>query len=121
LIISEFAINDTFGHTVGDDVLKIIARLTTDSLRSKDVAARYGGEEFVLVIHTNLGAAVMVCERLRKRIEGYAWEQIMPDLHITVTLGVCADTSLENHEKMLDAADKNLFIGKRNGKNQVHA
>jgi diguanylate cyclase (GGDEF)-like protein len=114
-------VNDTFGHTVGDDVLKIIARLTTDSLRSKDVAARYGGEEFVLVIHTNLSAAVMVCERLRRRIEAHSWEQIIPGLSITVTLGVCADTSLSNHEKMLDAADKNLFIGKRNGKNQVQA
>jgi diguanylate cyclase (GGDEF)-like protein len=114
-------VNDTFGHTVGDDVLKIIARLTTDSLRSKDVAARYGGEEFVLVIRANLPEAIAVCERLRQRIQGYTWEHVASNLAITVTLGVCADIALENHEKMLDTADKNLFIGKCNGKNQVHA
>jgi diguanylate cyclase (GGDEF)-like protein len=112
-------VNDTFGHTVGDDVLKVIAHLATDSLGDKDMAARYGGEEFVLVIHANLPDAIVVCEHLRKRIETYSWEQIALNLSITVTLGVCSDTSLENHEKMLDAADKNLFIGKRNGKNQV--
>jgi diguanylate cyclase (GGDEF)-like protein len=114
-------VNDNFGHTVGDDVLKIIAHLAKDSLRTGDIAARYGGEEFALVIHAHLDAATKACERLRTRVAGYSWNQVAPGLAITVTIGLSSDTELENHEKMLDAADKNLFIGKRNGKNQVQA
>jgi diguanylate cyclase (GGDEF)-like protein len=114
-------VNDNFGHMVGDEVLKVISHLANDSLRSGDIAARYGGEEFALVIHAHLDAATKACERLRTRVEGYSWDKIVPNLAITITIGLSADTSLENHEKLLDAADKHLFIGKRNGKNQVQA
>jgi diguanylate cyclase (GGDEF)-like protein len=114
-------VNDTFGHGIGDEVLRIMAKLAKDSLRTGDIAARYGGEEFALVIHTSLDKAILVCERLRERVQDYLWQKIHPDLQITITIGVCADTKLENHEKMLHVADENLYLGKRSGKNQVRA
>ncbi len=114
-------VNDTYGHAVGDQVLKIIAKLAKDSLRTGDIAARYGGEEFALVIHTSLEPAIRACERLRTRFETYPWDEVHLGLQVTLTIGVCADTQLENFEKMLNAADELLYVGKRNGKNQVRA
>jgi diguanylate cyclase (GGDEF)-like protein len=114
-------VNDTFGHGIGDDVLKVMAKLAKDSLRTGDIAARYGGEEFALVIHTSLDKAIRACERLRMRVETYNWQEICPNLQVTITVGVCADTDLENHEKMLNTADEKLYLGKRSGKNQVRA
>jgi diguanylate cyclase (GGDEF)-like protein len=114
-------VNDTYGHGVGDNVLKVMAKLAKDSLRTGDIAARYGGEEFALVIHTSLDKATRACERLRVRVETYPWDEIHPELKVTITVGVCADTNLENHEKMLNVADEKLYVGKRSGKNQVQA
>ncbi|MEY4529755.1 MAG: hypothetical protein RLZZ156_476, partial [Deinococcota bacterium] len=65
--------------------------------------------------------ATRACERLRLRVETYDWTEIHAELKVTITVGVCADTTLENHEKMLNVADEKLYIGKRSGKNQVHA
>ncbi|MFN3266927.1 MAG: diguanylate cyclase [Deinococcales bacterium] len=112
-------VNDHFGHAIGDGVLKIVATLVKDGLRLGDIAARYGGEEFSLVLSANLEQALHACERLRLKIQTHAWADVHPDLSVTVTIGICADTTLENHEKMLGAADEKLYFGKRNGKNQV--
>jgi diguanylate cyclase (GGDEF)-like protein len=112
-------VNDTYGHGVGDEVLKVVAHLIQDSLRSHDLAARYGGEEFALVIHANPEQALKVCERLRVKVQQYPWSELGANLSVTVTVGLSSNTELENHEKMLHAADANLYFGKRNGKNQV--
>lgn len=112
-------VNDTFGHSIGDEVLKIVANLAKDSLRNNDIAARYGGEEFSLVLNANLEQAQSACERLRARVQAYPWAKILPNLGVTVTIGICADTTLENHEKMLNIADEKMYFGKRHGKNQV--
>ncbi len=112
-------VNDTYGHAIGDEVLKIMAKLAKDSLRTGDIAARYGGEEFALVVHAGFEHAMRACERLRVLVEKHPWSEVHPSLSVTITVGVCADTSLENHEKMLNYADEKLYVGKRSGKNQV--
>jgi diguanylate cyclase (GGDEF)-like protein len=114
-------VNDVYGHAVGDEVLKMMAKLAKEGLRSDDFVARYGGEEFALVIHVDLEKAILVCERLRSRVESHAWHDIHSDLQVTITVGICSDTQLVNHEKMLDLADEKLYLGKRSGKNQVKA
>jgi diguanylate cyclase (GGDEF)-like protein len=83
---------------------------------------RYGGEEFVLVLaQVRLEQALMVAEKLRAKVEAYPWYELHPDLRITVSIGLCADTTLEHHERMLAVADDKMYVAKRNGKNQVQA
>jgi PleD family two-component response regulator len=63
----------------------------------------------------------MVAEKLRAQVEAYPWYSLHPDLRITVSVGICADITLEHHERMLAVADDKMYLAKRNGKNQVHA
>jgi diguanylate cyclase (GGDEF)-like protein len=114
-------VNDTFSHAIGDQVLQAISYLMRLSLRGNDVAARYGGEEFVLALpNTTLEHAELVCERLRLRIANHNWASIHPQLeNITVSIGISDDISVANHEKLLDLADRQMYIAKRSGKNRV--
>ncbi|CAN5833563.1 hypothetical protein BH24DEI2_BH24DEI2_02800 [soil metagenome] len=83
------SVNDRFGHGVGDSVLKIMAEVFAQSLRSADVAARFGGEEFVLVLpETSLSDAALVCERVCQRVAAYPWADLHPELQVTVSIGV---------------------------------
>lgn len=116
------AINDTFSHQVGDEVLIEVATLFKKAVRQSDILARYGGEEFVLAMpDTPLEVALIVCERLRYSIESHLWQNIHPDLRVTISLGISSDLSAGNFEKMISLADEKLYQAKRNGKNQVCA
>ncbi len=113
-------INDQFGHTTGDEVLRAVAKLIGDEVRDADVVARYGGEEFVVLFpETPHGVARSICERLREVVESYAWDDIADGLSVTISMGVCADTKLPNYEAMLSQADENLYRAKEGGRNRV--
>ena len=113
-------INDLFSHGTGDDVLRVVAELFSDSTWGSDAVARYGGEEFVVVFKdTGSEQALRLAEQLRRRVEAYSWHELHPRLAVTLSIGVCADTGLGSHERMLSLADDNLYRAKRSGKNQV--
>lgn len=113
-------INDRFSHQVGDDVLRLVAQMLESNCRGADFAARYGGEEFVLVFpQTNQSGALIACERVRQRIENYPWNDIYPHLRVTVSIGISSDPTLPDHEKLLAAADEQLYAAKRAGRNRV--
>jgi len=113
-------VNDNFSHLVGDMVLQTVAGIIQANARSTDIVARYGGEEFVLVLpRTAPEAAIRVCERIRQAVEDHNWSNIHPNLGVTLSLGLCSDIGLPNHEKMLDAADTKLYQAKRAGKNRI--
>jgi diguanylate cyclase (GGDEF)-like protein len=113
-------INDRFSHQVGDQVLIQVAKILKGSIRISDVVARFGGEEFVgLFPETPLKEAVSVCERLREGIAEFSWQDVHPDLKVTISIGVCADTSLKDVYAMIDQADAKLYEAKRSGKNIV--
>lgn len=113
-------INDTFSHAVGDDVLRYIAKIFQQHTRETDLVARYGGEEFVIVFtNTSLEQACRAAEKIREQVQTYAWHDIHPDLCVTLSGGVCADTSLETYEQMLSVADEYLYRAKENGRNQI--
>ncbi|GIW26541.1 tetratricopeptide repeat protein [Meiothermus sp.] len=114
------AINDTYSHQVGDEVLKTTAALFKETLPQAELIARYGGEEFVVVFpQTPLLEAAAACERLRRRIEVHDWSPIHPDLVVTVSIGVSDAPAASNHEKLLMAADLYLYEAKRKRRNQV--
>ena len=113
-------VNDRYSHAVGDAALRAVATLLSSQVRHTDLVARFGGEEFVLVlVQTDADAALRVCEKLRAAVERHDWETIQPGLALTISIGVCADTSLAGHERMLAAADRNLYVAKAGGRNRV--
>ena len=115
------AINDSYGHQVGDEVLRAVGRVLSASVRQVDLAARYGGEEFAVIVpETDLEGAVQLAERLRVALEN---EQVaLPDgSHVTVTasFGAAVKGDLPRAEELVAAADETLYEAKRAGKNRV--
>ncbi|MEA2448874.1 MAG: hypothetical protein QOG63_806 [Thermoleophilaceae bacterium] len=109
-------VNDTLGHTAGDDVLCAIARVAGELVRPADSFARVGGEEFALLLpETSQLEALLVAERLRR---GVASARVLPDRAVTISAGVATfpedATTLEELESKADGA---LYWSKRNGKN----
>jgi diguanylate cyclase (GGDEF)-like protein len=113
-------VNDRHSHAVGDAALRAVAKLLSSQVRHTDLVARFGGEEFVLVlVETDADAALRVCEKLRAAVERHAWDAVHPGLALTISIGVCADTTLAGHERMLASADRNLYLAKAGGRNRV--
>jgi diguanylate cyclase (GGDEF)-like protein len=112
-------INDTYGHDVGDEVLKSLANIIADSLRKTDTVIRWGGEEFLLILgNVNTMTACFILEKLRNNIENASFAMHGLSLRITVTIGV-ASLQLDDIEGSISASDKNLYSGKTTGKNKV--
>lgn len=116
------SINDTYGHPVGDTVLKSLAHIIKRDCRDVDIPVRYGGEEFLIALpEVNAEGAQVVAERLRKTLarEVVTHEDIQ--LSVTASLGVaCYPDDAENQHQLLELADKALYLSKRMGRNQVH-
>jgi diguanylate cyclase (GGDEF)-like protein len=116
--------NDTYGHAVGDDVLKRAAELYRSSVRSTDLVARYGGEEFaVMMPETALEDGITFAEKIRHMIETTPLETQQGPLNVTVSLGVASvpHSRIRSAKELIVAADKALYRAKRNGRNQVQA
>jgi len=113
-------VNDRYGHAVGDDVLKAIARLLTENTRSTDLLARMGGEEFiVLFVGTPLPVAADICERLRHAVQAYDWNSIAAGLRVTISVGLCDAMEGIDVRQLLERADASLYTAKRAGRNRV--
>jgi diguanylate cyclase (GGDEF)-like protein len=113
--------NDTYGHLVGDAVLKETAHIAKSSTREIDHIARYGGEEFSAILpETDRAGAILVAERIRKRIEGNIFKAYDEKLKITVSIGLAVypDDS-EELADLVERADKALYAAKNSGKNIV--
>ena len=113
-------INDTYGHGVGDEVLRRFANLLQDALRGSDYTARLGGEEFILVLNgAELDRAEQVCDRLRERLENTSFKDLHPGLKVTVSIGVAAFQPGESIDQTLTRADHCLYRAKTEGRNRV--
>ena len=116
--------NDTYGHACGDYVLKKVAEIISDSIREEDLASRYGGEEFtVLLCNAGKDEAMLVAERIRKRIEQTTVFYEGHNMQITISGGISVfnvETNPVRSAKILvDQADKALYVSKRTGRNRV--
>ncbi|PKL50186.1 MAG: hypothetical protein CVV42_04140 [Candidatus Riflebacteria bacterium HGW-Riflebacteria-2] len=114
--------NDTWGHQIGDMVLREVAKIVRDNARDTDIAARYGGEEFgVILPETDYEGAMLLAERLRERVETAAFKGPQGDLKVTLSVGVSTMPKLqpETALEMIKFADDALYICKRNGRNRV--
>ncbi|HEX6535975.1 MAG TPA: diguanylate cyclase [Gemmatimonadaceae bacterium] len=117
-------INDTYGHVMGDEVLRGVARMLQREARAVDIVARYGGEEFVVVLpETPQEGAVSLAERIRSRVadtpplagSDYGW------LRVTVSIGVATVPSprVNSPEELIALADEALYRAKAQGRNRV--
>ena len=124
-------VNDTWGHGVGDEVLKEVAQRASRNLRNFDLVARLGGEEFVVIMPDTDGSQAMaVAERLRRRIaeEPFAVSAPVGKIDVTISIGVAvadwtldADGKPESGDALLRRADTALYQAKRSGRNRVVA
>jgi diguanylate cyclase (GGDEF)-like protein len=117
-------INDTYGHAVGDDVLKRAAALFRTSVRSTDLVARYGGEEFaVMMPETALPDGTTFAEKIRHLIETTPLETQAGPVTATVSIGVASvpHSRIHSAKELIVAADRALYRAKRSGRNQVQA
>jgi diguanylate cyclase (GGDEF)-like protein len=113
-------INDQFSHATGDAVLRQVGEILRSHMRLSDLVARYGGEEFVIAFpETELPQAAALCDKLRAMIEGFPWQQVHPDLKVTMSMGVYADVAAGTAEAMLQKADALLYRAKQTGRNRV--
>lgn len=116
-------INDTYGHPIGDEVLRRVAHNLKQTVRTSDMVFRYGGEEFVILLsNTALKGARMLAERLRVAVANMEMGDIAPGLHLTASLGVAAlSHPQETPEQLLKRADEALYHAKRQGRDRVAA
>jgi diguanylate cyclase (GGDEF)-like protein len=115
--------NDHYGHVLGDECLKQVAKVLQSGRRVSDLTARIGGEEFSVILPaTDIDGAMTVAETLRRRIEGLRVEHMRSPMGVvTASFGVAVATN-DGNEKIQDvmqAADKALYGAKENGRNRV--
>ena len=116
--------NDTFGHKIGDEVLRLVARTLIDNVKGRDTAARYGGEEFAIILpDTTIASACAVAEKVRgamasrrivRRNSGTDYGQV------TLSVGVAMLRDADDADALVGRADEALYVAKRNGRNRVH-
>jgi diguanylate cyclase (GGDEF)-like protein len=115
------SVNDTYGHPVGDAVLRRVARVLADQVRKVDLVARYGGEEFAMVLEETDGeGARLLCERVRQEIAAQVMSSDQGPFRVTLSLGV-ASYPADGSEKQLliERADQALYAAKEGGRNRT--
>lgn len=115
-------INDQHGHTVGDEVLRALARIMLNNIRTTDCAGRFGGDEFCIVLrNTHLDHAIHVAERIREQVQAMRVRGA-PDLRMSTSIGIAAaDHQYANLRAWANAADTELYQAKTEGRNRVAA
>jgi two-component system cell cycle response regulator len=114
------SVNDTYGHPVGDQVLRGVAAILAKEARTTDLVARYGGEEFAVVMpETDTPGAMVIAERIRQRIAALVTETGQGPLQVTMSLGVATypDDGQQKAE-LVERADGCLYHAKRHGRNR---
>ncbi|MDF1588656.1 MAG: GGDEF domain-containing protein [Gammaproteobacteria bacterium] len=113
-------VNDTYGHSSGDQALKSLAEVITETMRGSDIAFRYGGEEFVLILsNTDAQAAVSVAERIRVAASQLFCTDGKRSFGFTISLGVAQLNRGEKGSALFDRADHALYQAKKAGRNQT--
>jgi diguanylate cyclase (GGDEF)-like protein len=113
-------VNETFSHDVGDRALQELGRLLETALAAPSFVARLGGDKFLAVLPgLDLSAAAEVLESIRAAVEGHAWERIVGDLRLTVSVGAAMAYATDTPTALLARSDRNLYAAKKAGRNRV--
>lgn len=115
-------LNDSYGHQVGDDVLRHLGGLISSSVRDTDVAGRYGGEEFcILLPHTDHAGAMTLAARLHETVRTSEFPTLAGMLHVTISMGVSSSDlpGIDSTEALVKVADEALYRAKKEGRDRV--
>ncbi len=111
-------INDTYGHSYGDEVLKEFVQVVKSQLRPTDILGRWGGEEFLVVAPISTKMDGIACgERIRRAVAAHRFPP--PGTPVTCSIGVCASSGADAQETLIELADKAMYQAKQRGRNQV--
>lgn len=114
-------LNDKYGHSAGDEVLKAVASTLKARVSSDDIVCRYGGEEFTIIFPgTSLSLAHIAAERARAAIGAMSLQFEGRPLHVTASVGLAEMRPGENAEEVLKRADEALYVSKRDGRDCGH-
>jgi two-component system, sensor histidine kinase LadS len=114
------AINDRYGHDMGDSSLRATAQLLVQQCRTGDAVARWGGEEFLLLLpQTTLEEALLLAERLRQAIAAVSLQSGLDQVTLSASFGVIGRDRQEHLEQLINAADERLYQAKQHGRNRV--
>ncbi|MBU1218597.1 diguanylate cyclase [Myxococcota bacterium] len=115
------SVNDTYGHPVGDVVIKRVASILKKRVRNIDLAARYGGEEFAMVLEsTDTEGAMALAERIRQEVENEVFESELGEFKASISLGIATYPIEGMHkQQLIEKADKALYYAKQHGRNQA--
>jgi diguanylate cyclase (GGDEF)-like protein len=113
-------VNDNYGHAAGDEILKTVANVVQNCIRSSDILFRSGGEEFILVLsNTGKRGALLLAERIRKAIEKHKFIYNDTVISVTASIGVSCYEKGDNSESLYEKADNALYQAKHAGRNCV--
>jgi len=113
-------INDTYGHAVGDSLLKTFAATLTESTRESDLVFRTGGEEFLIILcKTDIEGAIRLADRLRKAINSINFSQHNQTIPLTASVGVASYVSGDSTMTLSERADQALYRAKQQGRDRV--
>lgn len=113
-------VNDQHGHQIGDEVLKALAKLMLQSVRSGDVVCRFGGEEFVILMpDTSLDNGLRALTRLRDSVNGHPWNLLTAGLSVSISCGVASTRSPDRLDDLFRVADERLYFAKQHGRDLI--
>jgi diguanylate cyclase (GGDEF)-like protein/PAS domain S-box-containing protein len=116
------AVNDRFGHSVGDEVIRTFAGLLKNQMRATDYLARYGGDEFVVMLRgVSLGGAMQPLQRICEAVAKHDWSTLAPGMTLSSSIGVASAHADESVDDTFTRADAALYDAKLAGKNRVVA
>jgi len=126
LIVADFdnlkSVNDTYGHPVGDDVLRMVGEILRDASRETDILARYGGDEFVILLpQTNVRNACNMADRILIRIRNHVFRVQNDEFTSSLSMGIATvpHDGVNTPQNFLECADRALYEAKHGGKNRV--
>lgn len=113
-------VNDNYGHTAGDQLIRAVVDAVCGSLRETDLVSRYGGDEFTILLNnTARRGALVLAENVRKKIENVTCQFEDNTIKVTVSMGVASLTSRGKHAGLFVRADQALYEAKRRGRNCI--
>ena len=113
------AVNDSYGHDVGDQVIRAAGEVIRNAMRTTDMVYRYGGDEFVgALMHTDAKGAEDVCERIRQGVANIGMTQaINAEVHVSIGLTMLGEN--DDFDSVFKRADETMYQAKKNGRNQT--
>ena len=114
-------VNDTYGHLIGDEILKFLVKNIKLKLRDSDVLSRFGGEEFIILLsRTDIDGAKIVAQSIKEYIQSINYVDEEHSINITISIGVTQSNKDDIHMRsIVQRADEALYKAKENGRNRI--